>query len=338
MRLPTPLIMCVLVATAAPASGASRTDHDNCNASDPERNIVGCTRILADVTESKTTRAIASVSRGLAWESRGDHDRAIADFTYAITLNPNDALAYNNRGLAWREKQDVDRAIADFTDAIRINPLPRSDMAASGHVNIHTNRGLAWWAKGDFDRAFSDFDRAISLDHEDADAYRRRSQAFIEKGDLDHAVADLDELIRIDPKSADARYRRGVIRYQRYMGAGAWIEQADLDGAIADLPTLRLNERRQWLLCPRSQDTMGRDRAIADSEALRLDPTDGAYYARAFAWNNKGDRDRAIADLTEAVRLNPYDEQKVAALKQLNPDYTAPSLKGFLGFPETPKK
>ena len=48
-----------------------------------------CTRILADVTESKTTRAIAYVNRGLAWEAKGDIDRAIADFTDAITLNPN---------------------------------------------------------------------------------------------------------------------------------------------------------------------------------------------------------------------------------------------------------
>jgi lipoprotein NlpI len=49
------------------------------------------------------------------------------------------------------------------------------------------------------------------------------------------------------------------------------------------------------------------DRAIADfSEAIRLDPALGpAFVNRSSAYLDKDDADRAIADLTEAIRLNP---------------------------------
>ena len=51
------------------------------------------------------------------------------------------------------------------------------------------------------------------------------------------------------------------------------------------------------------------DRAIADLEqAIRLDPKDTeAYIRRGNAYNHKGDYDRAIADLEHAVRLDPKD-------------------------------
>ena len=60
-------------------------------------------------------------SRGVAYDIKGDTDRAIADFDAAIRLKPEFADAYINRGLAWIEKRDYERAIADFTEATILN-------------------------------------------------------------------------------------------------------------------------------------------------------------------------------------------------------------------------
>jgi tetratricopeptide (TPR) repeat protein len=201
MRLPTAmLVTCMLMAVAAPALGASHKDHDDCNADDPDRNIAGCTIVVQDLTEKAKTRANAYVGRGLAWQIKGNRDRAISDFTDAIRLNPKDALAYNNRGLAWNEKGDHDRAIADLTAAIRIDPLPRSDLPGMAHVNIYANRGLAWQAKGDLDRGIADFDQAIRLDPRDADAFNRRGAAWSAMGQLDRAISDFTIAIGSNPK------------------------------------------------------------------------------------------------------------------------------------------
>ena len=40
-----------------------------------------------------------------------EYDKAIADYTEAIRLDPNDAWAYFNRGQAWYMKSGYDKAL-----------------------------------------------------------------------------------------------------------------------------------------------------------------------------------------------------------------------------------
>jgi tetratricopeptide (TPR) repeat protein len=301
------MVACLLVLTAAPALGATRKDHADCNARDLDRNIVGCSRVGADRKESTTIRAIAYVGRGLAWQLKGERDRAMADFNDAIRLDPKNTHAYNNRAILWREKGEVDNAIADFTKAIAIDPLPHSDLAGPGHVNLYANRGLAWKAKGDFDRALSDFDEALRQDSKDADARYFRSETLIAKSEYERAIADLDAVISLKP-NASAYYLRGAVRYEQYIRASFWIEKEDLARAIADY-----------------------------NSAIRLSPKMAdAYHGRALAWSMNGDHDRAVDDAKEAVRLNPLSTEMIDTLKALKPD--AEELQGLAGLPAWPPK
>ena len=94
-------------------------------------------------------------------------DRAIADYSEALRIDPDYAAALYNRGIAWRHKGDLDRAIADYDQAIRLNPTAAA----------YNNRGSAWHAKGENERAIADLDLAISLDPRSADAYINRGNA-----------------------------------------------------------------------------------------------------------------------------------------------------------------
>jgi tetratricopeptide (TPR) repeat protein len=50
------------------------------------------------------------------------------------------------------------------------------------------------------------------------------------------------------------------------------------------------------------------DRAIADLDrSLKLAPDSEAHTIRGFAWKRKGDKDRAMADLDSAIKLNPRE-------------------------------
>ena len=60
--------------------------------------------------------------RGIAHYFKNDYDRAIADYTKAIGLDPKYALAYHYRGIAYWRSKEYDRAIGDFIDAIRLDP------------------------------------------------------------------------------------------------------------------------------------------------------------------------------------------------------------------------
>jgi len=138
--------------------------------------------------------------RGLVSLSKGDYDRAIADYDKAIELNPQDAAAYGVRALVYIIKGDHDHAITDYDKAIKLNP---TDAAA------YRKRGLAYGFKGDYDRVIADCDKAIELNPQDAAAYGNRGCAYIFKGDYDRAITDCDKAIELNPQNAAAYGTRG---------------------------------------------------------------------------------------------------------------------------------
>jgi hypothetical protein len=73
---------------AGPVGGAS--DREDCSESEnPDQKIASCSRVIADDTAKAVSRAQAYRSRGTAYYNKGDFDRAIADFSEAIKLDPN---------------------------------------------------------------------------------------------------------------------------------------------------------------------------------------------------------------------------------------------------------
>jgi len=94
-------------------------------------------------------------SRGNDYLRKGEYDRAIANYTKAIALDPNDAYAYNNRGLAYRKKGEHGRAITDYDKAIALNP---------NYFFAYYNRGNAHKKKGDKEQAIADFRKALEID------------------------------------------------------------------------------------------------------------------------------------------------------------------------------
>jgi len=61
--------------------------------------------------------AEACYNRGNAYSLKGEYDKAIADYTKAIEINPKYAKAYYNRGLAYYLKKEYDKAWEDVYKA-----------------------------------------------------------------------------------------------------------------------------------------------------------------------------------------------------------------------------
>ena len=89
---------------------------------DWDQQLKNCTALIQSGTEQKENLAIAFYNRALAYESKDDYVRAIADYDEAIRLNPNDADALLYRGLDKQRIGDKAGAEADITAAERINP------------------------------------------------------------------------------------------------------------------------------------------------------------------------------------------------------------------------
>ena len=315
-----------IILLAASARAAPADDQQTCAKASGEVAIAACTRAIASGRFKGRELIGIYNNRGFEYRYKGDLDRAIADYSEAIRLDPKYALTYSHRGFAWRKKGDFDRAIADYSEAVRLDP--KYARAYDNRGDVHRDKGdlhraiadyseairldpkyavayhdrcIAWRNKGDLDRAIADYSEAIRLDPKSALAYNNRGLAWRAKGDLDRAIADCDEAIRLDPKSAVGYNYRGLV----------WRAKGDLDHAMADYnQAIRFDPKYSLAYDNRGdvyRDKGDLDRAIMDySEAIRLDPKyTTAYNDRGLAWRAKGDLDRAIADSSEAIQLDP---------------------------------
>ena len=98
---------------------------------------------IADYTkalELKPNDPVAYSARGNAKRDNGDFDGAIADYTKTLELRPNNPATYSARGSAKRDKGDFDGAIADYTKALELKP---NDPATSEQLHAATYAKLA---------------------------------------------------------------------------------------------------------------------------------------------------------------------------------------------------
>jgi serine/threonine protein kinase/regulator of sirC expression with transglutaminase-like and TPR domain len=166
---------------------------------------------LSDVIRLENNAANYS-ARGLAYWFAGEYDRAIADQTRAIQLDPKNASYVGERGRTNIWKKDYIAAVADFSDAIRLNP-------ESGYY--YGQRGSAHFSRLDYSRALSDYDQAIRLSPNDLTYYRTRADVAVARADatpstrsadLNRAKADMDVVISRGTAVGAADYeKRGLI-------------------------------------------------------------------------------------------------------------------------------
>ena len=91
-------------------------------ANDDDRIIGLCGSLIDNEKTDKADRIKALVARGAALVRKDMTDRAIADYTVALQLDPSQASVFNARGELWRKKGDRPKALADFGAALKLNP------------------------------------------------------------------------------------------------------------------------------------------------------------------------------------------------------------------------
>ncbi|MDR2785753.1 MAG: tetratricopeptide repeat protein [Treponema sp.] len=207
----------------------------------------------------------AYYGRANVYGARGEHEKAITDYTAAIKLWPEHSSPYMFRAVSYAALGEDDKAVADYTQVIttansrNIDPLnftaayiERAELyrkqrryeealadydeaISRGGANLsiaYNNRGIIYRIKGEPDRAIEDYTEALRLNAGFAEAYNTRGNAWIDKGEQDRAIEDYNQALRINPGYAQAYNNRGYACY----------EKGDMDKARADWEhTLRLN-------------------------------------------------------------------------------------------------
>ncbi|MFN3657217.1 MAG: tetratricopeptide repeat protein [Pseudolabrys sp.] len=320
------LAAAALLAWVSPAAAATQRDYNDCQQlADIDRRIAGCTRVIDDRKESASNRAIAFANRcgglvlkgeytravsdcdsairlnpksslgyhnrALAWQAQGDRDRAIADYDQAIRLDPKSALSFEMRGVNLTVRGDNDRALADFNEAIRLNP---------GRANTYLDRSVIWARRRDTDRAIADLSEAIRLDPNYTDAYARRARLFRDKEDHVRVIADLSRVMELRGKPTFEDFIARAISYRLSGNPAAALDDVKRAGeGYPDMRKASYFYQLGWnleLLGRTDEAIEAMTAAIADDQSLYW-----AYFRRGVAYEKKGEREKALADLTKAA-------------------------------------
>ncbi|MBY0526880.1 MAG: tetratricopeptide repeat protein [Gemmataceae bacterium] len=252
---------------------------------------------IADFTEAIRIRpdyALAYHFRGVSHGKKDAPDKALADYDVTLRLDPRNAGCLNNRGTLFLTRDEFDRALADLDACLDINP--EFDLALLNRANAHLHLG-------NYERAFADFDAFIAREPENEHGYLARGLARQQRGDDEQAMADYTRVLELSPDSTTARANRAALRISK----GEWeAGLADLDDWVRRTPRDAEAYFHRGMAYGRHKDfTRARDDL---SEAVRLDPDHAdAYLRRAVIFAQLQDHARAFADLTIRLRFVPPD-------------------------------
>jgi tetratricopeptide (TPR) repeat protein len=137
-----------------------------------------------DVLQQNHQVEIAYFLRGVTFADEGKNQEAIADFSQAIELKPDDAVAYYNRAAALIEERRYDAALQDFNKAIELKP---------DCFPAYVNRAIFFGMEKKYEQAIHDLDRAIELKPDYAIAFYNRGIFYYYSGKITNACVDLKQ-------------------------------------------------------------------------------------------------------------------------------------------------
>lgn len=139
------------------------------------------------------------ISRGNAYATTGQYEKATQVYNEAIKLDPDDRVAYHNRGLAYMELGQLKAAVDDFSKVIELRP----DM-----VEGYCNRGRTYGKLGEYKQSIEDLSKALQIDPDHQSAYCNRGASYAYMGQFKQALKDFNKAIELEPNDANNYYNK----------------------------------------------------------------------------------------------------------------------------------
>ena len=126
----------------------------------------------------------AVYNRAFSYDKLGQHEKALADYTRALQMQPNNSTAYHNRGNTLEKMGRLEAAMVDFSRAAELD----TNSSASKHA-----RALLLDKMGRHEEALTDFSAAITQEPLNALYYHNRGLCYRNLGDYTK-VGDLAKI------------------------------------------------------------------------------------------------------------------------------------------------
>ena len=276
----------------AARAAAAPDDATVCAKGPPAGALAACDRAVKKGGAPQTV-AVLYFNRAAANQASGLAARALADYGAAIRLRPDFVAAYFNRALLLIDDHRDKEAFADLTKVTDLEPLMSSGHIFLGIANDNLNRHAA---------ALHEFDIGVQLAGADARAYGSRGLSHLRYDEYAAALADFNQAIALDSSFAVIVSARGAA--YRYLHRLVEADR-DFDRAVALAPkdSIVLGHRCWHRAATKRRFDLAQKDCDAAVSAKPDDPD--PYDTRGFLALQEGHNDKAIADYSLALSLDP---------------------------------
>ncbi len=212
-------------------SATQQTDASRCLFGTEEKAIVeACSRLINSGPLQE--RQLVQIYPQRAYHLRfSDPERAIADYTAALKIQPNLSPALINRAWLYMTRSDYETAMPDLDKAI-------SNADTANKSRAYYYRGFGYLRMKQPERALDDLNFSLGSDPNNADAYFSRGEALQALKRYDLALRDYDEAARRSPKDASGIVGRASVfeeteRYEEALLAYDRALRRETDNALA---------------------------------------------------------------------------------------------------------
>ncbi len=160
-----------------------------------QRDLPSAMRELTKAAELDPENPEIDMTLGLAYQARGDHEKAEEYLRTAIRKNPDYAAAHNNLGNLLVQKGKGEEAIREYEKAVSNVLYPTPEF---GYYNM----GREYARKKDLLKAEVMFQRAIALKPTFVEAYRGLAKVQSDKGQWEESTRTLERLVEVSPSYA----------------------------------------------------------------------------------------------------------------------------------------
>lgn len=244
-------------------------------------------------------------ARGRLKSLLGDHDLAIGDLKQAIALEPKDAESLVELGQVYRRNSNPAEALRQYLDAIQINDNFARAHLALGELYKDANDNVR--AKTHFERACSLYNQSLAANPNSVDSLVGRGNCnYFVSADFNAAIEDYSNAMRLNLRTAPHYVASLLVSRGKAYGRLERRESAIADFAEA----IRVDAKSADARYRRGKEYYAvreNERALEDfTHAIQFDPKQSQYYeGRGLAYHAIGKYRLAIADYTTFLELAP---------------------------------
>ncbi|MBS2010146.1 MAG: tetratricopeptide repeat protein [Cyanobacteria bacterium SZAS TMP-1] len=144
--------------------------------------------------------------RAASYLGVGRNADALADYDKLIALKPDVERYYQERALTNEKLHRLDKALLDYDQIIRLNPTRDTP---------HYRKAALYETLHDYSRAVAEYSLVIARNPKDDEAYTKRGHANFLRADYKSALKDLTEAIKLDPGYAARAYAERSKVYEK---------------------------------------------------------------------------------------------------------------------------